>query len=91
MGCLAAYNLIDHTSPMRYLQDLLFSWQQGSCFSWVAGVVTSLVISEEEDKLQNIAKELGIELVEEDAAASLDAAADVNATKQELEDLYNLM
>lgn len=63
-------------------------------FSVFPGVVTSLIAPEEEAQLKSIARELGIDLLEEETAEATppaDPIKDVHRAKRELEDLFNLM
>ena len=62
----------------------------GNC----AGIITTIISDDEEDKLKEVAEKLKLQMVSEEALAGgimPDPEADIDSAKKELEDLYNLM
>ena len=59
-----------------------------------AGIVTTIISDDEEDKLRKIAEKLKLQMVSEGALGGgimPDPETNIDSTKKELEDLYNLM
>eukprot|EP00891_Asterochloris_glomerata_P003480 jgi/Astpho2/3480/Aster-08115 len=83
------YNIDPPEDATEYLHR-----RSGRIGSPVSGTVTTLVSSEERPKLEAMASELGIELMEVEAPAiqppAADPSADMDGAKKALEDVYNL-